>query len=65
MDGRDIGTTVLPEAEVKKFLVASARERAKRRYKENQSKGIESDFETLKKKLNNVIILIHTATLLH
>lgn len=51
MDGRDIGTTVLPEAEVKIFLVASARERAKRRYKENQSKGIKSDFETLKKEI--------------
>ncbi|GMA07972.1 cytidylate kinase [Tetragenococcus halophilus subsp. flandriensis] len=51
MDGRDIGTTVLPEAEVKIFLVASASERAQRRYKENQSKGIESDFETLKKEI--------------
>ncbi|MDN6243011.1 MAG: (d)CMP kinase [Tetragenococcus sp.] len=48
MDGRDIGTTVLPDAEVKIFLVASASERAKRRYKENQAKGIKSDFDTLK-----------------
>ena len=40
MDGRDIGTTVLPQAEVKIFLVASVDERAQRRYKENQEKGI-------------------------
>ena len=40
MDGRDIGTTVLPDAEVKIFLVASAHERAARRYKENVAKGI-------------------------
>lgn len=40
MDGRDIGTTVLPNAEVKIFLVASAHERARRRYEENQEKGI-------------------------
>lgn len=51
MDGRDIGTTVLPDAEVKIFLVASAAERAKRRYKENQAKGIKSDFDTLKKEI--------------
>lgn len=40
MDGRDIGTTVLPNAQVKIFLVASAHERARRRFKENQRKGI-------------------------
>lgn len=40
MDGRDIGTTVLPNAEVKIFLVASAHERGRRRYEENQEKGI-------------------------
>ncbi|MDO4670792.1 MAG: (d)CMP kinase [Aerococcus sp.] len=39
MDGRDIGTVVLPDAEVKFFLIASAEERAKRRYLENQAKG--------------------------
>lgn len=48
MDGRDIGTAVLPKAEVKIFLVASVEERAERRYKENQSKGITTDFDTLK-----------------
>lgn len=41
MDGRDIGTTVLPDAQVKIFLVASVAERAQRRYKENQTKGID------------------------
>jgi cytidylate kinase len=40
MDGRDIGTTVLPNAEVKIFLVASVHERAVRRFKENQAKGM-------------------------
>ena len=48
MDGRDLGTAVLPKAEVKIFLVASVEERAERRFKENQEKGIETDFETLK-----------------
>jgi cytidylate kinase len=40
MDGRDIGTTVLPNAEVKIFLIASVKERAARRFKENQAKGM-------------------------
>lgn len=40
MDGRDIGTTVLPDAPVKVFMVATAHERARRRYVENQAKGI-------------------------
>lgn len=48
MDGRDIGTTVLPNAEVKIFLVASVEERAQRRYKENLEKGMASDFESIK-----------------
>lgn len=51
MDGRDIGTAVLPNAEVKIFLVASVLERAERRFKENQEKGIQTDFETLKKEI--------------
>jgi len=51
MDGRDIGTVVLPEAEVKIFLVASATERAKRRFKENLGKGIQEDFDVLKKEI--------------
>lgn len=48
MDGRDIGTTVLPHAQVKIFLVASVDERAQRRYKENMAKGMTADLETLK-----------------
>lgn len=48
MDGRDIGTTVLPEADIKIFLVASVDERAQRRYKENVAKGMITDLETLK-----------------
>ncbi|EHI69436.1 (d)CMP kinase [Streptococcus ictaluri] len=48
MDGRDIGTVVLPNAELKIFLIASVDERAERRYKENIEKGIPSDYEKLK-----------------
>lgn len=51
MDGRDIGTVVLPNADVKIFLVASVEERAERRYLENKEKGIESDFERLKQEI--------------
>ncbi len=47
MDGRDIGTVVLPEAQVKIFLTASPEERATRRYKELVEKGQQVDFETL------------------
>lgn len=42
MDGRDIGTTVLPNADVKIFLIASAHERAVRRYRENIAKGLDT-----------------------
>lgn len=49
MDGRDIGTYVLPHADLKFFLKASVEERARRRFKENQAKGISSDFDELKK----------------
>lgn len=48
MDGRDIGTVVLPDAELKIFLLASVEERAQRRYKENVQKGIETDYDLLK-----------------
>ncbi|MFC6323321.1 (d)CMP kinase [Companilactobacillus baiquanensis] len=41
MDGRDIGTTVLPKAEVKIFLIASVSVRAQRRFKDNQERGID------------------------
>ena len=45
MDGRDIGTVVLPDAELKIFLTASAEARARRRLLEHQSKGIDISFE--------------------
>lgn len=45
MDGRDIGTVVLPDADVKIFLTASAEERANRRFKELQEKGDPSTYE--------------------
>lgn len=48
MDGRDIGTHVIPDAEVKIFLIASVQERAERRHKENLEKGFSSDLEKLK-----------------
>lgn len=48
MDGRDIGTQVLPQADVKIFLVASVIERAKRRYEENLAKGQVVDLEEIK-----------------
>ncbi len=51
MDGRDIGTTVLPNAQVKIFLVASVHERAVRRFKENQEKGIDTPLATLEKEI--------------
>lgn len=47
MDGRDIGTVVLPDAEVKIFLSADPEVRAERRYKELLEKGREIDFETV------------------
>lgn len=47
MDGRDIGTNVLPNAEVKIYLTASTRERANRRYKELVEKGENADFEKI------------------
>ncbi|WP_200889237.1 (d)CMP kinase [Jeotgalibacillus soli] len=51
MDGRDIGTHVIPDAELKVFMLASAEERAKRRYEENLSKGIHSDLEILQREI--------------
>ena len=52
MDGRDIGTVVLPNAQIKIFLTASAEERAMRRYKELVEKGVEVEYETVLKELN-------------
>ena len=44
MDGRDIGTVVLPRADVKIFLTASPEERARRRFEELQAKGDKSSY---------------------
>ena len=49
MDGRDIGTVVLPDADVKVYLTASVEVRAQRRYKELIEKGQEADLEKIKK----------------
>ena len=51
MDGRDIGTKVLPNANYKFFITASINERAERRYKDNITRGIKSDLETLKQEI--------------
>ena len=52
MDGRDIGSTVLPDAPVKIFMVATAHERARRRYVENKAKGIKTaSLEELQKEI--------------
>lgn len=49
MDGRDIGTVVLPNANVKVYLTASSRVRAVRRYEELKAKGEECDLEVIEK----------------
>ncbi|MFB6731575.1 (d)CMP kinase [Bacillus mobilis] len=51
MDGRDIGTHVLPDAEVKIFMLASVEERAERRHLENMNKGFNSNLEQLKEEI--------------
>ncbi|WP_152654634.1 (d)CMP kinase [Oceanobacillus sp. CFH 90083] len=51
MDGRDIGSHVLPDADVKIFLIASVEERAKRRFEENKQKGIPTDLHTLEQEI--------------
>ncbi len=51
MDGRDIGTVVMPDADVKIFLTASSEVRATRRVKELEEKGEHPDFETVKKEI--------------
>lgn len=51
MDGRDIGTHVIPDAEIKFFLIASVDERAERRYNENKRRGFDSDIEQIKKEI--------------
>lgn len=51
MDGRDIGTNVLPNADVKIFLTASVEERARRRYDEMKEKGYAVNFDKLKREI--------------
>ena len=52
MDGRDIGTNVMPDAEFKFYITATARERARRRYLELINKGQEADFDTVLAEIN-------------
>ncbi len=51
LDGRDIGTYVLPDAKVKVFLTASVEERARRRYEEQVEKGMSVNLEKLKQEI--------------
>ena len=53
MDGRDIGTVVLPNAELKVYMIASVEERAERRQKENELRGIDSNLEQLKQEIED------------
>ena len=51
LDGRDIGTVVLPNADLKIYQIASVETRAKRRYLENLERGLDADVETIKKEI--------------
>ncbi|MCD8898987.1 (d)CMP kinase [Staphylococcus gallinarum] len=51
MDGRDIGTVVLPDADLKVYMIASVKERAIRRQKDNEERGIESTVEQLRQEI--------------
>ena len=59
MDGRDIGTVVFPEAELKLFMTASAEKRAQRRFKEMTDNGVQIQYETV---LENVTSRDHLDT---
>ena len=52
MDGRDIGTNVLPNANFKFFMIADPRVRAKRRYEENIARGIPADIDALEQEIS-------------
>lgn len=52
MDGRDIGTNVMPDAEFKFYITATPEERAMRRYKELTDKGVRSDYDTVLSEIN-------------
>ena len=51
MDGRDIGTYVLPEADVKVYLTASVEERARRRYEEQKARGVDCDIKEIEENI--------------
>lgn len=51
LDGRDIGTVVLPDADLKIYQIASVETRALRRYKENIERGMEANLDTIKKEI--------------
>lgn len=51
LDGRDIGTVVLPNADLKIYQIASVETRAKRRYLENLERDLDADLETIKKEI--------------
>ena len=51
LDGRDIGTVVLPNADLKIYQIASLETRAKRRYLENLERGLDANLETIKKEI--------------
>ena len=53
MDGRDIGTTVFPNAELKVYVDASAETRARRRYDEMTAKGIDVDYDEILANVRN------------
>ena len=49
MDGRDVGTVLFPDAELKIFVTATAEVRARRRYNELQAKGMDADYDEILK----------------
>lgn len=52
MDGRDIGTVVLPNADLKVFLTATPEERARRRYQQNLDRGMDADYDKILEEVN-------------
>lgn len=63
MDGRDIGTVVLPEAELKFFMTADNKVRAQRRFEELKSMGVETSLEVILRNVTSAMSMIaHAAT---
>lgn len=58
MDGRDIGTVILPDADVKIFLTASLEKRAQRRYKEMLGKGLDVTYDGILSDIKKGIMMI-------